>query len=166
MAVNLWYCFPVVKSTAPTIMSYMCKFPKPNRKISLFSQLTASFRKCSFLFLRFQKERYLKMFPTWIYQLNSPPSLKNLGLSKGTYRKLNWPNIGPSCFWDNITKELKNVVYWAECTSEFWPSNVINLGDFPGSPMVKTTSLHYAGGTGSIPSRGNKILHDVLCGQK
>ena len=127
MAVNLWYCFPVVKSTAPTIMSYMCKFPKPNRKISLFSQLTASFRKCSFLFLRFQKERYLKMFPTWIYQLNSPPSLKNLGLSKGTYRKLNWPNIGPSCFWDNIQDKcyviLMFFIIWKKCTLTFFIYN-------------------------------------------
>ena len=37
IAVNLWYSFPVVKSTASTTMSCMCKFSKPNSKISLFS---------------------------------------------------------------------------------------------------------------------------------
>ena len=33
-----------------------------------------------------------------------------------------------------------------------------NVGDFPGSPVVKTL-LSSAGGVGSIPGRGTKILH-------
>ena len=39
------------------------------------------------------------------------------------------------------------------------------IKDFPGGPVVKTVSST-AGGIGSIPGQGSKILQDAPCGQK
>ena len=41
----------------------------------------------------------------------------------------------------------------------------VQIGDFPGSPVVKNLHFH-CGGTGSIPGWGTKNPHATQCGQK
>ena len=41
-----------------------------------------------------------------------------------------------------------------------------NSSDFPGGPVVKTPHFPHAGGMGSIPGQGTKILYGVHCSQK
>lgn len=48
-------------------------------------------------------------------------------LSKVTYKKLNWLNMGPSCFWDKIIKDFKSVLSSVHQGCEFWQSKMINL---------------------------------------
>ena len=42
---------------------------------------------------------------------------------------------------------------------------IINLGNFPGGPVVKTLCFQYRG-LGSIPGQGTKISHAVWYSQK
>ena len=45
--------------------------------------------------------------------------------------------------------------------------NFRKFWDFPGDPVVKILCFHCtAGGVGSIPGQGTKILHAASCGQK
>ena len=39
------------------------------------------------------------------------------------------------------------------------------MGDFPGGPVTKTLHTSTAGGTGSIPGWGTKILHATHAAQ-
>ena len=53
-----------------------------------------------------------------------------------------------------------------EWTNRMWPIHTMdhkdgNSWDFPGGPVVKTSRSN-AGGAGSIPGQGAKILHALL----
>ena len=41
----------------------------------------------------------------------------------------------------------------------------LTAGDIPGGPVVKTPPSN-AGGVGSIPGRGTKVIHVVKCSQE
>ena len=68
-------------------------------------------------------------------------------------------NIGYVWGGNVVEKELLSTVHLSLCFKSLKMGyKKLNLGDFPGSPVVKTSASN-AGGAGSIPGRRAKILH-------
>ena len=86
---------------------------------------------------------------TEVSELTWEPSIESLRPKLGQYSKEVGCDVYAILFFCIIHA-------WDLCC--FWAHKIVNFGDFPGGPGVKTSPSN-AGGEGLIPGRGAKIPH-------